>query len=148
MATVATPVRRSHSVPVRAAPLTLLLGATVVVSWEAARGNILNGVGPWLHATWFVAWAIQALLASSLLVAVEWLAPSATGRGMVGMVLFAWLGELLVAAIVLPVLVNDLEIIHGPFVWVVATGFGIQPAAAILGGALTRRRSHGAPAVR
>jgi hypothetical protein len=129
--------------------MTFLLGATVVASWVGVRGTgIIDGPGPWLHETWFAVWAIQALLASGLLVAVEWLAPSATGRAMVAMVLLAWFGELLVAAIVLPALTNDLDVIHGPFVWVVATGFGVQPAAAILGGALARRRTHADAPVR
>lgn len=144
MATVAPiPVRRSRGVLARAMLLTLLLGATVVISWVGVRGTgIINEPGPWFHATWFQVWAIQALLAFGLLVATEWLAPSATHGTMVRMVLLAWVGELVVAAIVIPQVVGEVSVIHAPYVWLVATGFGIQPAAAIVGGRLARRRPH------
>lgn len=140
---VGVPVRRSHGVLARAVPLTLLLGATVVISWVGVRGTgIINGPGPWFHATWFEVWAIQALLAFGLLLAVEWITPSVSRRALVTTILVAWVGELLVASLVLPVIQDDLDVIHGPFVWLVATGLGIQPAAAILGGLVARRRPH------
>ena len=144
MATITSaPVRRSHGVLARAVPMTLLLGATVVISWIGVRGTgIINGPGPWFHATWFQVWAIQALLAFGLMVAIEWIAPSASRRAMVTTVLVAWVGELIAAAIVLSVVQNDLDVVHAPVVWLIATGFGIQPATAILGGLLARRRPH------
>jgi hypothetical protein len=153
MATVATvpaiSTRRSHGAAARAVPMTFLLGATVVASWVGVQGTgIINGPGPWLHETWFAVWAIQALLAFGLLVAVEWTAPSATDRAMVGMVLLAWLGELVAAAVIATMVVGELDVVHAPYVWLVGTGFGLQPSAAILGGlAARRRRSHSASAV-
>lgn len=154
MATVATipaaPTRRSHGALARAVPVTFLLGATVVASWVGVRGTgIINGPGPWLHETWLAIWAIQALLAFGLLVATEWLAPSASRDAMIRMVLLAWIGELLAAAVVATAFVGELDVVHAPYVWLVGTGFGIQPAAAILGGVLARRRRVVAgPAVR
>lgn len=149
IATIAAPVHRPHGAIARAVPLTFLLGATVVVSWVAVRGpSILNGIGPWLHATWFVAWVIQALLAFGLMIVVERLAPSASRRAMIATILGAWVGEFLVASFVLSALVGELDVVHGPYVWLIGTGFGIQPAAAILGGLVARRRSHAASALR
>jgi hypothetical protein len=44
--------------------------------------------------------------------------------------------------------VGELDVVHAPYVWLVGTGFGLQPSAAILGGlAARRRRSHSASAV-
>lgn len=156
MATAATvpaaplvPTRRVHGALARAVPMTLLLGATVVISWVGVRGTgIVNGPGPWLHETWLAIWAIQALLAFGLLVATEWLAPSASRGAMVRMVLLAYMSELLAAAVVATAFVGELDLVHAPYVWLVGTGFGIQPTAAILGGVVARRRrSYGAPAV-
>lgn len=131
---------RSHrppSAPARTVLLTLLLGATVVVSWLGIRGlGVFNGPGPWLQETWFLIWAVQALLAFGLVFAAEWLRPSASRRAMVTTVLAAWIGELVVVAVMTAFLIGELEVWHAPFVWLVATGAVIQPAAAILGGQL------------
>jgi hypothetical protein len=145
MATTAmAPVRRSHSVLARAVPLTFLLGATVVISWVGVRGTgITNGPGPWFHVTWFEVWLIQALLAFGLMVAVEWFSPSASGRAVLTAILAAWIGELIAAAIVLSLFIGELDVVHAPFIWLIATGFGIQPIAAILGGVLAGRRRAG-----
>ena len=107
----------------------------MVVSWLGIRGlSVFNGPGRFLDATWFVIWAVQALLACGLVLALEWARPSLSRRAMVGTVLAAWIGELVVVAVLAFFLVGELEVWHAPYVWLISTGFVVQPAAAIVGG--------------
>jgi hypothetical protein len=131
--------------------LTLSIGATVVVSWMAVRGaSVLNGPGPFLDTTWYVIWSIQAVLAGvvGLIAGRAWSRDASPG-GLSTLVFAAWVGELLVATIIGPLLSNDLDLMHGPFVWLVATGGPIQPLAAAIGAlvgwATTRRPTRDAP---
>jgi len=135
---VAIENRRRRSVAARVVLLTLLLGATVVVSWFGIRRNVFNGPGRFLDETWLVIWAVQALLAFGLVLGVEWMWPSGSRRAVAGTVLAAWIGELFVVAVLAPFLADELEVWHAPWVWLIATGFIVQPIAAIGGGLVAR----------
>lgn len=51
----------------------------------------------------------------------------------------AWIGELAVAAVLAALFVGELEVWHAPWVWLVATGFVVQPVAATAGGLVAHR---------
>ena len=115
--------------------LTLALGATVVVSWLAVRGmSVFTGPGPFLDTTWWVVWAIQVGLAGvvGLIVGRTWGRRSSAGR-LAALLLAAWVGELLVVALLTPILSDDLRLFHASWVWLVATAGPLQPLAAIVG---------------
>jgi hypothetical protein len=118
----------------RIAGLTLVLGATVVVSWVAVRGTVLHGPGPFLDSSWFAIWALQAALA--VVVGVVFYrawgrdASAITLGGIAGA---AWVGELLVVTAIAPFLADELSPASGPWIWLIATGGPIQPLAAAVG---------------
>ncbi len=115
--------------------LTLALGATVVVSWLAVRGaSVFNGPGPFLDSSWFVIWTIEAGLAGMLGLAIgrSW-GRDATSARLIGLMLAAWIGELVVASALAPFLAGELSSVHGPSIWLVATGGFIQVLAAVTG---------------
>ncbi|MET0773015.1 MAG: hypothetical protein ABWZ82_08015 [Candidatus Limnocylindrales bacterium] len=125
---------------VRIIGLTLALGMTVVASWIAVLGaSFLNGSGPFLDATWYVTWTVQAGLAGvvGIIVGRAW-GRDTSAVALVALVSAAWVGELVVATVLGPFLSNDLDPIHGPFVWLVATGGPIQPVAAAAGAVIGR----------
>lgn len=120
---------------VRIAWLTLALGATVVLSWVAARGpSVLNGPGPFLDTSWLVAWAVQAALAVMLgaVVGRSW-GRQMTVAAVVGLGFAAWVGELLVAIVISPILAGELSPLNAPLVWLIATGGPLQPLAFVVG---------------
>jgi hypothetical protein len=120
--------------------LTLALGATVVASWAAVRGSsVLNGPGPWLDPSWYLVWGLQAGLAGI----VGFVVGRAWGReisavGLAVLSSLAWIGELVVVALLTPVLSDDLRLFQAPWVWLVATGGPIQPLSAFVGTLLGR----------
>jgi hypothetical protein len=119
----------------RAVILTVSLGGTVMVSWVAVRGtSVLNGPGPFLDPTWYAVWSIQAALASviGLVAGRAWGGQTSAAR-LIALVVAAWVGELLVVTMIGPLLSNDLDVIHGPFIWLVATGGLLQPVATAVG---------------
>jgi hypothetical protein len=118
----------------RVVGLTVVLGVTVVMSWVAVRGTVLNGPGPFLDPSWFAIWTIQAALAIlvGFVLGRAWWRDVSTGtRG--GLVAAAWLGELIVVTALAPLLAGELTPAHGPRTWLVATGGPIQPLAAMVG---------------
>ncbi len=128
---------------VRIVSLTLALGATVVVSWLAVRGvSVFTGPGPFLDSSWWVVWAIQVGLAGivGLIVGRTWGRESSAGR-LAALLLAAWVGELLVVALLTPILSDDLRLFHAPWVWLVATAGPVQPLAAIVGALVGRERA-------
>ena len=136
---------------IRVVGLMLAMGATVVVSWLAVRGlSVFNGPGPFLDPSWYTIWAIQAGLTGlvGLVFGRAW-GPDTPGKALVGLVLLAWIGELVVVTTLAPFLAGELSLVHGPFLWLVATGGLIQPLAMILGalaGKATLRQVTSAPA--
>lgn len=62
----------------------------------------------------------------------RWWLTGASAASLAILVLAAWLG-LLVASLLAPVLAGELSLVHGPYIWLVATGGAIQPMAAVLG---------------
>src|SRR6188472_3495280 len=109
---------------IRITLLALSLGATVVISWVTVRGpSVLNGPGPFLDTTWYAIWSIQAVLAGAIgfIAGRAWSRDASPGR-LSALVVAAWVGELLVVTIIGPFLSNDLDLMHSPFVWLVATG--------------------------
>ncbi len=125
---------------VRVILLTVSLGATVVVSWMAVRGpSVFNGPGPLLDPTWYLVWIVQGALASvvGMIVGRAW-GRDTSAVVLVALVLAAWIGELLVATILGPFLSNDLSLVQGPFIWLVATGGPTQPVAAAAGALIGR----------
>jgi hypothetical protein len=129
----------------RVAGLTLALGLTVVVSWTAIRGlSVFTGPGPFLDPSWYLIWAIQAGLAGVVgLVAGRTWGRETPGGSLVGLVMMAWAGELLVLTLLTPLLAGDgdLRPFHAPWVWLVATGGLVQPFAAALGTVVGRERA-------
>jgi hypothetical protein len=119
----------------RVATLTLALGVTVVVSWVAIRGlSVFNGPGLFLDPSWLVVWAVQAGLAGLVGFAIgRWWRDGASLVRLAILVLAAWVGELLVVSLLAPFLPGTLSILHGPALWLVATGGPIQPIAAVVG---------------
>jgi hypothetical protein len=115
--------------------LTASLGTTVVASWMVVRGaSVFGGPGPFLDPTWYLVWAVQATLASVVgMVAGRSWGRESSNTSLVAMVTLAWLGELVVAALLTPVLSGDLRLFHAPWVWLVATAGPVQPLAAIVG---------------
>jgi hypothetical protein len=128
---------------VRIVSLTLALGGTVVASWLAVRGvSVFTGPGPFLDSSWWVVWAIQVGLAGivGLIVGRNWGRESSAGR-LAALLLAAWVGELLVVALLTPILSDDLRLFHAPWVWLVATAGPVQPLAAIVGALVGRERA-------
>jgi hypothetical protein len=119
----------------RAVILTVSLGGTVMVSWVAVRGtSVLHGPGPFLDPTWYLVWSLQAVLAGVIgVVAGRAWGRDASPKGLIALVVAAWVGELLVVTMIGPLLSNDLDVIHGPFIWLVATGGLLQPVATAVG---------------
>lgn len=123
---------------VRVVSLTLALGATVAVSWIAVRGvSVFSGPGPFLDPSWFVIWASQAGLAGviGMVAGRAWGRETAAGH-LVGVVLAAWVGELIVVTLLAPFLAGELSLVHGPAIWLAATGGIIQPLASVTGALL------------
>lgn len=119
----------------RMGTLTLGLGAAVVASWIAVRGlSVFNGPGPMMDPSWFQVWTVQAVLVLVVGLAIgrSW-GRLASNAGLVGLVLAAWIGELVVVTLIASVVVGELTPVHGPYLWLVATGALIQPLVAILG---------------
>jgi hypothetical protein len=128
---------------VRIVSLTLALGATVVVSWLTVRGvSVFTGPGPFLDGSWWVVWAIQVGLAGivGLIVGRTWGRDSSAGW-LTALLLAAWVGELLVVALLTPILSDDLRLFHALWVWLVATAGPVQPLAAIVGALVGRERA-------
>ncbi|MGD8485103.1 MAG: hypothetical protein PVH07_00565 [Chloroflexota bacterium] len=126
----------------RIAGLTLALGASVVVSWLAVRGaSVFRGPGPFLDSSWLLAWAVQAGLAAAIGFGLgRWWGSGVSRSALAIIVVVAWVGELVAASALAPFLAGELSPVHGPGLWLVATGGPIQPLAA-LGGALAGKAS-------
>ena len=116
--------------------LSLALGASVVVAWLAVRGaSVFRGPGPFLDSSWLLTWALQAGLAAAIGFGVgRWWGSGVSRSSLAIIVMAAWAGELVVVTVLAPFLAGELSRVHGPGLWLVATGGPIQPLAA-LGGA-------------
>lgn len=128
-------MRRRRHLALRVIGLALALGATVVVSWIAVRGfGIWNGPGPFLDPSWFVVWAVQAVLAAIVAFSAQRVGRSSVnGRTAAAVVLAAWLGELVALFVIAPFLAGELTSSEAPTLWLIATGGPIQPLAAMVG---------------
>lgn len=132
---------------VRVLGITLALGATVVVSWTLVRGlSVFQGPGPFLDSSWYLIWAVQAGLAGlvGLMGGQTW-GRETSGGSLVGLVMMAWIGELIVVTLLTPLLADELRPIHGAWVWLVATGGPLQPFVAVVGILVGRARTPAVP---
>ena len=131
----------------RAALLTLVLGATVAISWILIGGRTaFQGPDRVLRESWPAIYGLQAILAAMALyvfVRRQALAPSV--RDVVLLVVGAWLGELLALTAGGNLLANEIDPEIAWFFWLMGTGGPLQPAAAAIGGliGLRSRRPRG-----
>ena len=133
------------TVLVRAATLMFLLGGTVVVWWtlvgvlagaSAWRGGgnfILSGHGSLLYGLL----AASAALVLFALVRRRWRDESIVRLATI--VCLAWIGEGICLTLIGPLRAAELRPPLVWFMWLAATGFGLQPAAAFLGGLVALR---------
>jgi hypothetical protein len=120
--------------------LTLALGASVFVAWSLALGRLAGtGLGTVLRDQPFVVLGLVALFAAAIgagvgVVAARWWSPRTIVLVLVG----AWIGELVVLIVAGLLLANEITPATAPWLWLLATGGPVQPAAAVAGGWLGR----------
>ena len=134
----------------RVVVLTLILGATVLLSWVVVRGpSIFNGPGPFMHPTWLTVWILQAGMAAFVGLVAGWMwTNDMSPARLVAVVLAAWIGELLVLFAIAPILAGELTPLMAPYLWLIATGGVVQPLAVLAGagvGAIARGSFRGGP---
>jgi hypothetical protein len=121
--------------------LTLVLGCSVAVAFYLVGGSdALRGAGV-VTRSWPLIYPLVTLFAAGLFYVVGLLAPQLSGKGMVGLVLAAWIGELLVLASGL--VDDDLDPLSSVFVWLLATGGPVQPMAGLIGAWLAKSKPKG-----
>lgn len=113
---------------------TLALGAITASSWIAFGMDAWQGPGRVLERSWPAIYGSQALLAAIVghrlsRHAVRWLA-------IIGIISCAWLGELLALTLFGNLLANEIDPQVAYVFWWMGTGGPVQPAAAVLGGAI------------
>ncbi len=124
--------------------LTLLFGATVALAWFGAGAvdDVQSGVPRITAGHAALQYTLSALAAATvgaLAVRRGWLPASTAGLAIV--VTASWLGEGLVFTMVGPVLADEIHITNAWWFWLVATGFGLQPLAGLVGGIVARSRA-------
>jgi hypothetical protein len=132
-----TRMRKALASPLgQIAMLTLGLGATVAVSWLVVGGRLAaQGPMPTLETRSVPLFAFQSVLAAGVTALFVGLSGERAWRRIVGLVIGAWLGELVVLTVGGSVLVaNELVPTVAWFYWLIGTGGPIQPIAAITGG--------------
>lgn len=112
--------------------LTLVFGALVVGVWGLVGGR-LAFLGPERVARDFAlvlypTLAVATAAATVLLVAFRW--RDERGTALVALALGAWLGEGVLLGVFGSLIANELTPSYAPELWLIATGYGLQPAAA------------------
>ena len=123
------------------AVLTVVLGATVAVSWIVIGGRAAFQGPDWvLRHSWPAIYGLQAVLAAiALYLFVRGRAGALSADQVVLLVVAAWLGELLALTAGGSLLANEIHPDNAWFFWWMATGGPMQPAAATIGGLLGLR---------
>ena len=123
-----------------AAALTLALGVSTVVVWVVLGGlTVFQGPG----RTWAAAWPLIAALQVLAAAGIGGMAAqrSRLPDGWLAIAIaVAWVGEGLVLAIGGQLIANELTPVVAVSIWWMATVGPLQPAAAMVGGWLVRRR--------
>jgi hypothetical protein len=136
-AVTASHSRLQHPV-VALALLTLVLGATVAISWSLIGGRAaFQGPDAVLRGSWPAIYGLQAALAATaLFIFARRRASTMRPRGLLLLVVGAWLGELLLLTLAGTLLANEIDPDIAWFFWLMGTGGPIQPVAAAIGGIL------------
>lgn len=127
--------------------LTLVLGLTVAVSWLAFGGRAAFGSPDRaLRDSWPLIYGSQAVLAAiGLLIFARRERGELGPRRLAGLIVSAWLGELLVLTLGGNLIANEIDPDTAWFYWLMGTGGPLQPLAALAGGVMgmtSRRLTH------
>jgi hypothetical protein len=123
-----------------AVALTLVLGATVALSWGLFGGSAaFRGPISVLRGSWPLIYGAQALMAAAIGAVLVQRLPRLPVRTLMAIVGAAWLGEGLGLLVGGTALANELVPGVAGFYWLIGTGGPLQPAAT-LGGALIASR--------
>ena len=122
--------------------LTLILGATVAISWLAFGGSAaFRGPIRALEDAWPLIYGSQALFAAVVgFVAAPFLARAFGRRGAVLAILAAWVGEFFVLFFGGTLFAGELVPEVAWFYWIIGTAGPLQPIAALVGASVTSRR--------
>lgn len=124
--------------------LTLLFGASVTLAWLGAGAvdDVASGIPritPGSAALQYILIALAAAIVAGLGVRGGWL-PASTAR-LATIVTAAWLGEGLSFTLIGPALADEIRFTDAWLLWLVATGFGLQPLAGLIGGIVAGSRA-------
>lgn len=124
--------------------LTLLFGASVTLAWLGAGAvdDVASGIPritPGSAALQYILIALAAAIVAGLGVRGGWL-PASTAR-LATIVTAAWLGEGLIFTLIGPALADEIRFTDTWLLWLVATGFGLQPLAGLIGGIVAGSRA-------
>lgn len=131
--------------------LTLLFGASVTLAWLGAGAvdDVASGIPritPGSAALQYILIALAAAIVAGLGVRGGWLPastarlPASTAR-LATIVTAAWLGEGLIFTLIGPALADEIRFTDAWLLWLVATGFGLQPLAGLIGGIVAGSRA-------
>ncbi|MBA2570218.1 MAG: hypothetical protein H0V04_03445 [Chloroflexi bacterium] len=126
---------------------TIVLGGTVEFGWLAWGAiddipSLLPRIQVEAALPLLVLLAVAAGLAMAVLVRMSW--PDLTVQELVITVVLAWLAEAALVVLVGPVLADEIDPANAWWFWLLATGFGMQPVGALLGGLVARAIATGA----
>ncbi len=126
---------------------TIVLGGTVAFGWLAWGAiddipSLLPRIQVEAALPLLVLLAVAAGLAMAVLVRMSW--PDLTVQELVITVVLAWLAEAALVVLVGPVLADEIDPANAWWFWLLATGFGMQPVGALLGGLVARAIATGA----
>lgn len=123
------------------AGLTLVFGLIVGVSWTIVGGRIAwqGGLESVIRDAWLPLYGLQAAFAAGVVFAFVQRTRVRSVVRLLGLVVGAWLGQLVVLTVAGGLLANEIDPTNAWFFWFVATGGPVQPIAAILGGLVALR---------
>jgi hypothetical protein len=124
--------------------LTLLFGASVALAWLGAGAvddaqSLVPRITPRSAAVQYILIAVAAAIVAAIGVRGGWLPASIAGLATV--VVASWLAEGLVFTLIGPALADEIRVTNAWSFWLVATGFGLQPLAGLIGGIVARSRA-------
>lgn len=121
---------------------TIVLGGTVAFGWLAWGAvddipSLLPRIKVEAALPLLVLLAIAAGLAMAVVVRTSW--ADVTVRVLAITVGLAWLAEGALFALIGPLLADEIDAANAWWFWLLATGFGMQPVGALVGGLLAKR---------
>lgn len=118
------------------AALTLVVGLVVGVSWTIVGGRIAwqGGVEAVVRDAWLPLFGLQSVLAAGTVFAFVKRTRIQSVTRLLGLVVGAWLGQLIVLTVAGGLLANEINPGNAWWFWLVGTGGLVQPIAASIGG--------------